>query len=143
MLWPLDLKRRAMARAYAAEMHSGFQALRANLAMNTRKIFKPKPLGPGVEKDIARIAEIWRTCLTTKTEDGPFLFGPFGAVDAMYAPVVSRFQTYQIQLDPICTQYMLNVMLMPEMQQWYREAEAEPWSMENHDSWGEEEEELL
>lgn len=131
LLWPLDIGQRALARCYAGEMHAGFAALRTALPMNCKMLFKPSPPSPEVAKDIARVAEIWRSCRNAAPGKGDFLFGPFGAVDAMFAPVVSRFKTYGVTLDTVCDSYMTAVMALPAMQEWYEASRAEPWTMDS------------
>ena len=135
-LWPPDIDQRGLARCYASEMHSGFAALRAALPMNCRMLFKPGPPSQEVAKDIDRIAEIWRSCRNAAPGKGDFLFGPFGAVDAMFAPVVSRFRTYGVTLDTVCESYMAAVMALPAMQEWYEASRAEPWTLD-YDKLGE------
>merc|ERR1719384_1330269 len=98
-LWPADPKARALARAAACEMHSGFQSLRQELPMNCRRAPVEGPPGEhealqkdGVARDVARICELWEACLVCNWRAaGDFLFGSFGVVDAMFAPVVLRF----------------------------------------------------
>ena len=105
-LWPEDREARATARAVANEMHAGFTALRNHMPMNLRRLdLKGRGRGPGVDDDIARICEIWRDCRSRYGEDGEFLFGDFCAADAMYAPVVTRFDTYGVDLDETCAAY--------------------------------------
>jgi glutathione S-transferase len=126
-IWPRDRAARAMARSIAAEMHSGFQALRGACPMNLGKRFAQRDRGPAVAKDVARVAEIWTTARARFGEGGPFLFGPFTAADAMYAPVVTRFENYAIPVDPICRAYMDSVMATCGFQEWREAALAEPW----------------
>lgn len=97
-IWPKDSAPRAIARAVAAEMHSGFEHLRGEMPMD---ILSSKPvdeISVGVSRDTSRIVDIWRMCRATYGGDGPFLFGTFSAADAMYAPVTSRFRTYGVAL---------------------------------------------
>ena len=96
-LWPRDAQARAHARAISAEMHAGFQALRRELPMNMRRPVKPHPLAVDAAADVARIEAIWSDCRRRFGQGGPFLYGAFGAADAMYAPVVSRFHTYGVE----------------------------------------------
>ncbi len=97
-LWPEDLIDRAKARAFAAEMHGGFFGLRGSCPMNMRREIKPLDLDPysaaAVVKNVERIEQIWRESL--EVSGGPFLFGSFGAVDAMFAPVINRFEKYAL-----------------------------------------------
>lgn len=105
-LWPVDRDARARARAVANEMHAGFNALRNRMPMNLRRQdLKGRGRGPGVADDIARICAIWRDCRARYGAGGDFLFGAFGAADAMYAPVVTRLDTYGVDLDETCAAY--------------------------------------
>ena len=99
-LWPTDPMIRARARSVTAEMHSSFDALRTAMPMNIRAEDRRLTITPGVEADIARILTIWRDCRARHEADGPWLFGAFSIADAFYAPVVSRFHSYSIPLDP-------------------------------------------
>lgn len=127
-VWPEDPVLRAEARAISAEMHAGFMALRDYYPMNTRKRIDGREPTPAVAADIARITQIWRDCL--ESSGGPFLFGAFCAADAMYAPVVSRFETYGIAVDEICRSYMDDILTLPVFEAWYAAGEAEPWILE-------------
>ena len=125
LLLPADLKARAHCRAICGEMHSGFSALRSALPMNIKAHFKNFKVWSRAQTDIVRIVEIWHDCL--KTYGGPFLFGAKPCMaDAMYAPVVTRFLTYDITLDPVCAAYVQTVMAMPQMQEWVAAARLEP-----------------
>lgn len=126
-LWPADASARAHARALAAEMHAGFMPLRRHCPMNIRREPKARELTPEVETDVARIDAMWTDCRTRYGGAGPFLFGPFGATDAMYAPVVSRFHTYRIDVSSSTRAYMDAVMAMPAWNEWCVAARAEPW----------------
>lgn len=94
--WPEDSEIRAQARSLAAEMHSGFQALRTHCGMNCRRPVKPKELPENVVRDVERIRQIWNDCKVNHRDQGPWLLGQFSILDAMYAPVALRFHTYQI-----------------------------------------------
>ena len=127
-LWPADRDARAVARATACEMHAGFNALRSHMPMNLRRRdLKGKGRGPGVAEDIARICEIWRDCRQRFGSGGDFLFGAFGAADAMFAPVVTRLDTYGIELDDVCSAYSRAVMTLPAFVEWRDAALQEPW----------------
>src|SRR4051794_35987064 len=95
-LWPKDQAARAHARSVAAEMHAGFAALRRHCPMNMRRPVKARELTAEAAADVARIDHLWTQCRTRFGAGGPFLFGAFGAADAMFAPVVSRLHTYDI-----------------------------------------------
>jgi len=93
-LWPRDARARAHARAICSEMHAGFQPLRRQFPMNMRRPVKPHELAADAAADVRRIERLWGDCRARFGQNGPFLYGAFGAADAMYAPVVSRFHTY-------------------------------------------------
>ena len=131
-LWPADRIMRATARSVAAEMHAGFQALRAHLPMNLKRRPAARELTAEVEADIGRVKEIWRTCRTRRT--GPFLFGAFSGADAMYAPVVARFETYRVPVDPATRAYMDAVLGLAAFREWREAALAEPWASAKWDA---------
>jgi glutathione S-transferase len=122
-LWPRDATARAHARSISAEMHSGFGELRGNMWMNIRASFPGKNATPGVLADIARIEAIWRACLDTY--GGPFLFGEFSIADAMYAPVVMRFNTWQPALSETAAAYVHRVTALPAVKAWVDDARRE------------------
>lgn len=124
-LWPSDVAARAVARSISAEMHAGFSALRENMTHNVRKSLPGKGRAPGVQDDIDRICAIWRDCRARFGAEGDFLFGRFGIADAMYAPVVNRFVTYGVEVDPISAAYMRAIRALPALQQWITDAHAE------------------
>jgi len=128
-LWPADPAARAHARSVAAEMHAGFAPLRRHCPMNMRRPVKARDLTAEVEADVARIDRLWTECRTRFGTGGPFLFGPFGAADAMFAPVVSRLHTYDIRVGAVASRYMEAVMGLPAWQAWHAAAEREPWVM--------------
>lgn len=122
-LWPKDRALRAEARSIAAEMHSGFPNLRKQLGMDLMSRKDPGPLGPDVAAEIDRVVSIWSSC--RKRSGGPFLFGAFSIADAFYAPVVTRFVTYGIDVPPEAKTYMDTVLAMSEMQAWIDDARRE------------------
>jgi glutathione S-transferase len=124
-LWPADRASRAHARSVSAEMHSGFAALRNECGMNLHRAIGPKSLSADARADIARIQESWAECRQRYGKLGPYLFGAFGAADAMYAPVVHRFRTYAIEVSPDVQRYMDTMLALPAMQEWTRAALAE------------------
>lgn len=126
-LWPEDPAVRAVARSVSAEMHAGFAPLRRNMAMDLKQRHPGRPVDAEVAADIARITGIWRDCRARFGSGGPFLFGAFGAADCMYAPVVTRFTTYGVALDPVCQAYADAVLALPAMVEWTNAALAEPW----------------
>lgn len=124
-LLPEDQAARAHCRSVCGEMHSGFSALRAALPMNLKAHFPNFKVWSRAEADITRITTIWKECLAKY--GGPFLFGEQRTMaDAMYAPVVTRFVTYDVKLDPVCAAYGKRIMAMPEMQEWIAAARKEP-----------------
>ena len=125
--WPVDPRARAYARAVSAEMHAGFSHVRAQMPMNVRRDLAGKDRGEGVKGDILRITEIWRNCREKFSSGGPFLFGSFSNADAMYAPVVTRFKTYGVELDATCKAYSDAILGHPAMKEWYAAAAAEQW----------------
>ncbi len=124
-LWPGDRAARAHARSISAEMHSGFMALRNECGMNLHRPIGAIALSDEARANIARIRQIWTGCRAAYGKSGPFLFGAFGAADAMFAPVVHRFRTYAIALEPEAQAYMDTMMSLPAFQEWTRAALAE------------------
>ena len=124
-LWPKEAGARAQARAIASEMHAGFLPLRRHLPMNVARPVKPRALDDGAAADVARIDAIWSECRAKF--GGPFLFGPFGAADAMYAPVVWRFHTYAVEVSAAARAYMRAIMALPAWGEWRDAARREPW----------------
>jgi glutathione S-transferase len=125
-MWPADDVARAQARAVSAEMHSGFSSLRRQLPMNCRATGRTVELEESTRTAIQRIETIWTQCLTSASHAGPYLFGKFSIADAMYAPVVSRFSTYGIELGEVARDYMAVIRDLPAYRDWLREATAEP-----------------
>lgn len=124
-LLPDDRTARAHCRAISGEMHSGFSALRAALPMNLKAHFSHFKIWSRAQADIDRITAIWRDCLGRY--GGPYLFGnKLCVADAMYAPVVTRFLTYDVKIDEVCYQYCQHIMALPQMQEWLAAAKLEP-----------------
>lgn len=117
-LWPSDPARRAHARSISAEMHSGFQALRGECGMNLHRPVRAKTLSDAARADIARVQLIWSECRQRYGASGPFLFGPFSAADAMYAPVVHRFRTYAIEVPAGLQSYVEAMADLPAFREW-------------------------
>ena len=130
-LWPKDAAARSQARAISAEMHAGFAPLRQNCPMNMWLPPKPRPQKEEVMANVRRIEQIWRECLTRWR--GPFLFGKFGAADAMYAPVVARFYNYGLPVSELTRSYMDRVRALPAWQEWHAESLKEPWVMAHYE----------
>jgi glutathione S-transferase len=129
-LWPADEEDRALARSVCAEMHAGFAALRSRMPMNLRARYPGQRRSPEVDADIARIQEIWEDCRHRVGENGPFLFGAFTLADAFYAPVVSRFRTYDVAMGGVCRAYAEAVWAWPDLQSWAAAAAEEPHVIE-------------
>ncbi|HVC60777.1 MAG TPA: glutathione S-transferase [Acetobacteraceae bacterium] len=128
-MYPGDRTARARCRSISGEMHSGFSALRSSLPMNLRMQRSGFTLWSAARADIERITEIWRECL--ETWRGPWLFGRQPSVaDAMYAPVVTRFRSYDVALDAACDAYCTHVMGWTPMQEWIGAAQQEPEQIE-------------
>jgi glutathione S-transferase len=131
-LLPADRIARAHCRSIAGEMNSGFANLRSALPMNLKARHPGFKIWAGALPDIERITAIWRECLADY--GGPFLFGAQRTLaDAMFAPVVTRFITYDVPLDDASAAYCRTVVAMPEMQEWTAKALAEPDEIEELD----------
>jgi len=122
-LWPDDPATRAVARAYAAEMHSGFAELRQTLSMDFARMRPTPALPPAVEAQVARILDAWSEALAR--HPGGFLFGRLSIADCMYGPVVSRLRTYAIAVPPAVGAYCGRMMALPAMQDWMAAAKIE------------------
>lgn len=122
-LWPADANARAHARCISAEMHAGFEALRAGMPMNCRAMGRKVALPDDLTTDIHRVIEIWSDCY--KRYGGDWLFGNFSIADAMYAPVVLRFRTYGINLPDSAKVYANRILESDAMQEWLAAAETE------------------
>lgn len=122
-LWPKDGLARAEARSFAAEMHSGFPDVRDQLSMFFARKLETPELRETTQKQIARILASWESALATYK--GSFLFGDFSIADCMYAPVVSRFRTYGIEMSAPAAAYAARMMALPAMQEWMDGAEEE------------------
>ncbi len=132
-LWPHDLRARAVARSVSAEMHAGFATLRSEMGMNIRRPVGGKPLTAALQVDIERILAIWRDCRTQYGHGGDFLFGRFTIADAMFAPVVLRFQTYDVHVDSQARRYMETILALPAMQEWMKDGRQESESIPHMD----------
>jgi glutathione S-transferase len=132
-LLPADMAARAHCRAVCGEMHSGFSSLRAALPMNLKGHFPNYKIWSRAQSDIDRIVDIWKECLSVY--GGPFLFGEHATMaDAMYAPVVTRFLTYDVKLEPVCAAYCKRIMALPAMQEWVEDAQREPEEIDELDA---------
>jgi glutathione S-transferase len=131
-LLPADVVARAHCRAISGEMHSGFSAMRSSLPMNLRAHFPKFKIWSRAQSDIDRICAIWRECI--ETYGGPFLFGEQRTIaDAMYAPVCTRFATYDVKLDKVCQAYCDLMLAQPEVKDWIEAAKSEPADIDELD----------
>ncbi len=126
-LWPRNADARAHARAIASEMHAGFLPLRRHLPMNIWRPVKMRALDDGAAADVRRIDTIWSECRARFGAGGRFLYGAFSAADAMFAPVVSRFHTYDVAVSAAARAYMDAVMALPAWSEWSDAARRETW----------------
>jgi glutathione S-transferase len=131
-MWPRDSARRAYARSVSAEMHSGFGDMRTTMWMNIRASFPGKGATPGALADIERIDAIWNDCLNA--HGGPFLFGEFSIADAMYAPVVMRFNTWKPAISDVAAAYAGRVMQVPAVHAWIQGALQEGHAVGYYDN---------
>jgi glutathione S-transferase len=123
--WPADRAQRAHARAISAEMHSGFAALRECWPMKAAQRDKGKPLTPAAAQDVKRIEQIWLECRERYHPRGPWLFGEYSSADAMYAPVVLRFNTYGAALSAVAEAYVRQTLEDAHLREWLAAAEQE------------------
>jgi glutathione S-transferase len=129
-LWPSNSSARATARSVTAEMHSGFQALRNACPMNIRRKPKAIKLDDAAMANIKRIEKIWTECRKEFGKGGPFLFGKFTNADAMYTPVASRFETFDIPVAKTARDYAKALLETHAFQSWKAQAVGEPWIVE-------------
>jgi len=127
--WPQAREARAVARAVCAEMHSGFSTLRSLWPMNARARNRRTAITAALEADIERIDEIWNDCRGRFGGGGPWLFGEYSVADAMYAPVVLRFNTYGAHISQTARWYMASVLEDAPLQEWLQAAKQEPWKI--------------
>lgn len=130
-LLPADRAERARCRSVSGEMHSGFANLRAALPMNLKARHPGFKVWAGAQSDVDRICTIWREALAASA--GPFLFGELSVADAMYAPVCTRFLTYDVAVDPVSAAYCERILALPYMREWTAEALKEPDEVEELD----------
>ncbi|WP_439588402.1 glutathione S-transferase [Hydrogenophaga sp.] len=132
-LLPADRAARAHCRAICGEMHSGFSAMRSSLPMNIKASFPGFKLWSRARTDIDRVEAIWIECLSTY--GGPYLFGDKPCIaDAMFAPVVTRFITYEVEIAEACVAYCDTIMALPAMKEWVAAAELEPDDIDELDA---------
>jgi glutathione S-transferase len=131
--WPKDDEARGMARACVAEMHSSYMALRRECPMNIRRRMEAHDISEAAMADIVRILQLWAEARARFGRGGPFLFGTFGAADVFYAPVVSRFITYGLNVPGFAQTYMQAVWEHDWMRQWVSAAETENWTIAQYE----------
>jgi glutathione S-transferase len=132
--WPEDEVARGMARSMASEMHSSYENLRREHPMNLRQRYPAKELSANVKEEVQRILELWAQARARHGSGGPYLFGTFGAVDIMFAPVVTRFVTYSTPIPRFAASYMETMLAHPWMREWIEAAQEEPWVIEKYET---------
>jgi glutathione S-transferase len=132
-VWPADSRARAWARCAAAEMHSGFGALRERCTMNCGIRVRIDDMSSALKRDVDRVCEVWNEGI--ERFGGPFFAGrSFTAVDAFFAPVAFRVQTYGLTLDDVSAAYVDRLLALPSMRRWEADALAEPWREPGHEA---------
>ena len=126
-LWPKNKAARALARSISSEMHAGFRNIRNECPMNLRRPPKQVAMSDGLKRDVARLEYLWGEARKLHGEGGPYLFGKFTIADAMFAPVVTRLQTYAISVSKSTRAYMDAVLNSAAFQNWLKEALKEKW----------------
>lgn len=132
--WPEDDAARGVARSLAAEMHSGFAALRRECSMNVRRVFSDYKPSPAVREEVERVLQLWAQARARFGGTGPYLFGNWSAADIMFAPVVTRFVTYAIPVPPFAGTYMKDVLSRDDVGDWIEGAQEEPWVIERYEA---------
>lgn len=132
--WPKEDAARAMARAMAAEMHSGYLALRRECPMNLRKVYEGVTISDDCRNDALRILQLWAEARARFGSEGPYLFGTFSGADIMFAPIVTRFVTYGFTLPGFASAYAEAMLAHPWMQAWYEAAANEDWVIEKFET---------
>lgn len=130
--WPEEIQQRAVARSISSEMHSSFQTIRNTLYMNCRKKMVYRDISPKLQTELDRVRQIWRQCREKKPA-GPFLFGEFSIADAMYAPMVLRFNSYGIEVDNPEHEYIQNMLSLEVLQEWIQAGVAETEILPGHE----------
>jgi glutathione S-transferase len=124
-VWPADPRARARARSICAEMHGGFRAIRGAMPMNIRSRYPGKGMNPDVANDIERISALWSAARTEFGRGGPYLFGAFSAADAYFAPVATRFATYDVKLAGAARDFQQALLDSPAVREWSADAVKE------------------
>lgn len=133
-VWPKDREARAHARAISNEMHGGFMPLRQGCPMNLGARYKTPELTESMKANIDRVETIWADARKAYGKSGPYLYGAFSAADAMFAPVVTRLDTYQIPVKPETRRYMDTILADPHFAAWKKAALIEPWTIADYAS---------
>jgi glutathione S-transferase len=133
LYWPRDDAARAMARSMVAEMHSSYPNLRREYGMNLRKHFPMRDMKEEVRPEIARILDLWEKARARHGDGGPYLFGAFGAADILFAPVVTRFNSYSIPVPRFAADYIEAMLDHPWMREWMEAAQKESWIIEKYE----------
>jgi glutathione S-transferase len=133
-IWPAGALARAHARATSNEMHGGFMPLRAGCPMNLGALFKTPELTEALKANVDRVEAIWAEARSKFGGGGPYLYGAFSAADAMFAPVVTRLDSYQIPVKPETRAYMDAILAHPEFVSWKAAALVEPWSIADYEA---------
>jgi glutathione S-transferase len=132
-VWPTDPAARAWAQSAVTEMHGGFSALRNDCTMNVGVRVQPKPMSAALERDVARLTELWAQGLDNF--GGPFLAGPqFTAADAFFAPVAFRVRTYDLDVGHAGKEWVQNMLALPAMLAWEKDALTESWREAGHEA---------
>jgi len=124
-VWPAEPRARARARSICAEMHGGFRALRSAMPMNIRSRYPGKGMNPDVANDIERISALWSAARKEFGRSGPYLFGAFSAADAYFAPVATRFVTYDVELAGAARDFQQALLESPAVREWSADAVKE------------------
>ena len=133
-IWPADVEARAVARSLCAEMHSSYAALRNSMPMNLRREYRSMTADVEARRDIARIEDLWEWTAERWGGQGPYLFGArFTAVEAFYAPLASRFKTYNVKLSETSQRYADALLDHPATIEFYEAGRREPWVMEQNE----------
>ena len=122
LFWPEDINIRAQARCAAAEMHSGFSSLRLAMPMACHSVFDRPQISNDLKNDIDRVVKLWTDSLTKYTDLGPYLYGTYSIADMMFAPLVFRFKSYQIELPQLLEKYCDTIIQHPDIQEWLKDA---------------------
>jgi glutathione S-transferase len=133
-IWPRDRAARATARSLSCEMHSGFVTLRKECPMNFRRRPQPIEASEKLRADVERIDAAWADARSRFGDGGPFLFGEFCAADAMFAPVVNRFDVYRLEVSAEARAYMDTIRSLSSWKEWARAARAEEWVIDQFEA---------